>query len=215
MNYIENIYICLTAPLVIAVICVPSRGRRMMLFLLSGMTACLLSSYISTFIAAYYQADLLTASFTIAPLVEEIMKLLPILFYLLVFEPGKEEISGYVIMVAIGFATFENTCYLIQNGAANILHLLIRGFETGALHVICGFIISIGILFLWDQLWLRIAGIFGLLAAAVTVHGIYNTLVSQGENLALVGYLIPLVTAIFIATLRTHFFLRKKPSLRS
>ncbi len=210
MNYIENIYICLTAPVIIAAICVPYRPRRMMLFLLAGMTACLLSSYISTFLASVAGKDLFTAAFAIAPIVEEVMKLLPILFVLLVFEPKREDLPGYVIMIAVGFATLENTCYLIQNGAAEIFHLLIRGFGTGALHVVCGFFISIGLLFLWDKLWLQLAGAFGLLSAAITFHGIYNMLVSKGGTAASIGYMIPIVTTVFCASMRVIGRSRKK-----
>ena len=83
MDYIENIYVCLMAPLTITAFCLRGRGRRMILFLLGGMTVCLLSSYISTFLAAARGTDLLTASLEIAPLVEELMKFLPLLFYLL------------------------------------------------------------------------------------------------------------------------------------
>lgn len=32
------------------------------------------------------------------------------------------------IAIAAGFATFENACYLTENGAANFSFLLIRGF---------------------------------------------------------------------------------------
>ena len=37
MNYIENIFVCLVAPLLIAQICTRGKGKRMMLFLFSGM----------------------------------------------------------------------------------------------------------------------------------------------------------------------------------
>ena len=198
MNYIENVYICLTAPLLIAILCFGGRERRNLLFLLCGMTACLLSSYISTFLAAVQGAELLSASLEIAPLVEECMKLLPVLFWLLIFEPERGRVPGCVLMLALGFATFENVCYLTQNGAASFLHLLIRGFGTGAMHVVCGAILALGMLLLWDRLWLRVAGTAGLLALAVTYHGIYNILVSQTGTAAFVGYFIPIVTSAVI-----------------
>ena len=50
-----------------------------------GMAVCLLSSYISTFIAAVQRTDLLLAALEISPLVEEVMKMFPVLFYLLIF----------------------------------------------------------------------------------------------------------------------------------
>ena len=204
MSYVENIFICLAAPLVIAALCLKGKGRRMMLFLLAGMTACLLSSYISSFLAALQGMDMLSASLELAPIVEELMKFAPLLFYLLIFEPGKAEISDSVLMTAVGFVTFENVCYLTSNGADNILHLLIRGFGTGAMHVVCGFVIAIGIIYLWDRTWLRVAGTVGLLVVAMTYHGVYNILVSQTGVAAIIGYMIPLLTVIISLILRRN-----------
>ena len=196
MNYIENIYVCLAAPLLIAALCMRGKGRKMAVFLLAGMTVCLLSSYINTFLADALSLSRPEASMQIAPSVEELMKFAPILFYLLVFEPGKAETSDSILMTAVGFATFENACYLTGSGAEHIFSLLIRGFGTGAMHVVCAFLVSVGFLKLWDRAWLRVAGTSGLLAVAMSYHGIYNILVSQSGAPAMVGYLIPLATVI-------------------
>ena len=198
MNYIENIFICLAAPLLAAVLCLKGTRRRLIIFLLTGMTACLLSSYVSTFLAAAVNADPLSASLEIAPVVEEIMKLFPMIFFLMVFEPRYTEAYGSMLMIAVGFTTFENVCYLTANGAARIGHLLIRGFGTGAMHVVCGAMVSVGLFYLWDRIWLRAAGTVGLLSLAITYHGIYNILVSQEGPAAWVGYLIPLCTAALL-----------------
>ena len=206
MNYIENIFICLAAPVLIAILCMHGRGRKRVLFLFGGMAACLVSSYISTYLAAAAGSDLSAASIEIAPLVEEIIKFLPVLFYLLVFEPGRTEIRDGVLMVAVGFATFENTCYMTATGTGELLHLLIRGFGTGAMHVVCGFLVAAGLLFLWDRIWLRVAGTVGLLSVAITYHGIYNLLVSQTGTVAVIGYLIPLLTVVV-----SLIFRRTKP----
>ena len=205
MNYIENIYICLAAPLLVSFFCTRGRARPMLICVFSGMTACLLSSYISTYLAAVYGADHVTASVTISPFVEEIMKFLPVLFYLMVFEPKKEDIPGCVIMTAMGFATFENVCYLIQNGGSDFFNLLVRGFGTGAMHIVCGVIIFTGIISLWEHLWLRMAGTFGLLVAVATYHGIYNMLVMQPYYpVVLVGCLIPLMSAVLFIIFMRH-----------
>ena len=66
------------------------------------------------------------------------MKLMPLLFYLLVFEPEGDRIRSAILVTAAGFATFENVCYLLENGAEDLGFLLIRGFGTGAMHVMCG-----------------------------------------------------------------------------
>lgn len=205
MNYIENVYICLAAPLLIACLCMRGRGRRMMLFLLAGTTVCLLSSYINTYIAAVIGADTVAASIEIAPMIEEVMKFLPILFYLLVFEPTKEDIIDSVLMTAVGFATFENACYLTGYGAADVVHLLVRGFGAGAMHVVCGFLVALGVLYLWDRVWLQLSGTVGLLAIAMTYHGIYNILVSQTGVAAAIGYLIPMLTLVLTLLFRHDY----------
>lgn len=91
MTYIENIFLCMVSPLLVAALCMGRRQLRFFLFCIAGMGVCLLSAYINTFLAAVYHADALAATAEIAPVVEEIMKLLPLAFYLLVFEPeGKK-----------------------------------------------------------------------------------------------------------------------------
>ena len=192
MNYIENVFICLTAPLLVAVICTRGMARQMMLFVLGGMLMCLLSSYVSTFFAAAYGTNYITASVAIAPVVEETMKMLPVLFFLLVFEPEIKHIPASVIATATGFATFENVIYLTKNGTSRLTDLLIRGFGTGVMHVICGVIISIGLIAFWEKRWIRAAGTLGLLSVAITYHGIYNMLVLQSKGVAYIGYLVPL-----------------------
>ena len=117
MTYIENIFICMVSPLLVAALCMGRRQLRFFLFCIAGMGVCLLSAYINTFLAAVCQADALAATAEIAPVVEEMMKLLPLVFYLLVFEPEGDKIKTAAITVALAFATFENVCYLIQNGA--------------------------------------------------------------------------------------------------
>ena len=104
MNYIENSYICLAAPLLLAVMCLRGNGRRSLAFVLSGMTVCLLSAYISTFLADAAGVDLITASHEISPAVEEIMKSLPLLFYILVFEPDRSTVIPGALLVSVGFA---------------------------------------------------------------------------------------------------------------
>ncbi len=205
MNSIENVYICLAAPILLALLFLRRDWRRILLFFLAGMTVCLLSAYISTFLAASLGADLNTAAYEISPMVEEIMKLLPILFYLMVFEPKREHALGGILMVAVGFATFENACYLSSYGVDELLELVVRGFGTGAMHVVCGVFTAIGLLFLWDRLWLRAVGTLSLLSVSITFHAIFNILVNQPGLASVVGSLIPLAMILF-----WFAFVRKK-----
>jgi len=90
MTYIENVLVCMAAPLLVALLLLRRKQRPLLLFCLAGMGMCLLAAYLNTFFAQFYAADALNAATQIAPVVEEIMKLLPLLFYLAVFEPDAE-----------------------------------------------------------------------------------------------------------------------------
>ena len=196
MTYMENIFICMASPLLIAALCMGKRHTGAFLFCLAGMGMCLLSAYLNTFFAALYGADAFAATVEIAPVVEEGMKLLPLLLFFLIFEPEAKELPGVAIAIAVGFATFENVCYLTQNGADQILFLLIRGFGTGAMHVVCGNVYGGALRPVWDSRPLRAACLFALLCVAIIYHAIYNLLVSAGGTPQLIAYFVPLPTAL-------------------
>ena len=191
MTYIENIFICMASPLLVAALCMGRRQLGFFLLCIAGMGVCLLSAYINTFLAAACRADALAATVEIAPVAEEIMKLLPLAFYLLVFEPEGGKIKSAAVTVALAFATFENVCYLIQNGADSFSFIFFRGFGAGAMHVLCGQIVGGGLAYAWQRTWLKIAGTCGLLGAAITLHAIYNLLIAYGGAAQYVAYALP------------------------
>lgn len=196
MTYIENIFVCIAAPLLVAAFCMGRKYLRFFLFAFAGMGACLVSAYVNTFFAAFYNATAFNAMAEIAPVVEEAVKFLPPLFYLLVFEPDLKRIRPAVLTVAAGFATFENTCYLIQHGAEHLGFLLIRGFGTGAMHIVCGVIVGYGLMYVWRRGWLKVAGTCGLLGVAVIFHGIYNLLIAYGGLVQYVAYALPVLAVV-------------------
>ena len=183
----------MAAPLVVALLSLKRGQRAALVFCLAGMGACLLSAYLNTFFARLYQADAVNAATQIAPVVEEIMKLLPLVFYLLVFEPEGDKIKAAAITIALAFATFENVCYLIQNGADRFSFIFFRGFGTGAMHVLCGGIVGEGLAYAWQRTWLKIAGTCGLLGAAITFHATYNLLIVYGGVAQYVAYVLPVL----------------------
>ncbi len=196
MNSMENIYVCLAAPLLLTILCLRGNGRRSLIFVLAGMTSCLLAGYVSSFAAGAVGADLLTASCEIAPFVEEILKSLPILFYLLVYDLEKKGAINGALLLSVGFATFENICFLTSYGTTDLLRLMIRGFGTGAMHVVCGMVVAIGIFFLWDRNWLRAIGAFALLCFVTTFHAIFNILVNQTGAVFWIGSAVPLTVIL-------------------
>ena len=177
-----------------------------MFFLLAGITACLLSSYITSFVAAYGHADKILASVEVPPTIEEILKFLPLLFYVVIFSPQhKAETANMVIVTAVGFATLENVCYLTVNGAGNLPDLIVRGFCTGTMHVVSSFMMSAGLIYLWKNVWLQFIGTIGLLSLAGTFHAVYNILVLQEGAVARVGYIFPVFIAFCLFMARKIF----------
>jgi RsiW-degrading membrane proteinase PrsW (M82 family) len=196
MNSIENTYICLAAPLLLAILCLRKDQRRALVFLLAGMSVCLLSAHISAFLTVALGVDPNAATYTISPVVEEFMKFLPILFYLMVFEPKQKRAINGILLVAVGFATFENVCFLTSYGTGNLLQLLIRGFGAGAMHVLCAAVVAVGLFFMWDRIWLRMVGTLGLLCFTITFHGIFNIFAIQGPTVSLIGSLAPMALIV-------------------
>ena len=133
------------------------------------------------------------------------MKLLPLLFYLLIFEPVRKNAINGTFMISLGFATFENVCFLTSYGTSSLLRLMIRGFGTGAMHIGCGMVVSVGLFYLWEQAWLQAVGAFALLCFVITLHAVFNILVNQSGPAFWVGCAIPLMM-MFIYLL----FLRNK-----
>ena len=104
-----------------------------------------------------------------------------------------DKIKPAAITVALAFATFENVCYLIQNGADRFSFIFFRGFGTGAMHVLCGLIVGGGLAYTWQRTWLKIAGTCGLLGAAITLHAIYNLLIAYGGAAQYIAYALPVL----------------------
>ncbi len=200
MMYIENIFICITIPMLLSLIFIEGEARKYTLFVCIGMGMCVLSAYVNSFFMNYYGVDTVAASIEITPVCEEVMKLFPLVFYILIFEPKRDKIPRTAIAIAVGFATFENVCYLTENGAADFGLLLIRGISTGALHILCGIFIGFGIAYVFRQKSLVITGVVGLLGACGVFHAIFNLLVSADGIWKWMGYLFPSVMIIVLVS---------------
>lgn len=200
MAHTENIFICITVPLLISLFFIKGKQRSFTMFICIGMSICMASAYVNSFFMTMYGADAVSTAIQIAPVCEEIMKLLPLLFFILIFEPRPGEIIPAAIAIAAGFATFENVCYLSENGAGDIALLLVRGVSAGALHILCGIAMGYGIAYVFKQHWLAAAGTLGILGANIVFHAIYNLLVTSDSAWQEVGYIFPslLILCIFV-----------------
>ena len=202
MTYIDNVFICISVPRLLSLLLVKGTQRRFTLLLCIGMGICMVSAYVNSFFMVLYQVDGVTAAIEISPVCEEILKLVPLLFFILIFEPEPQEITPAAISIAVGFATFENVCYLSENGAGNFTFLLIRGMSAGAIHILCGIAVGYGIAYVFRQRWLAVTGTIGILGACIVFHAIYNLLVTAEGVWQTIGYMFPSVLILCIFGLR-------------
>lgn len=203
MTYIENIFLCLALPMLLSLLFISGSPRRFTLFVVLGMATCLLSAYVSSFFMGRNQCSAVTTAIEIAPVCEEILKLLPLLLYFLIFEPDSHKLTPAAIGIAVGFATFENVCYLTENGAGSFVFLLIRGMSAGALHLVCGILTGLALAYVFRRPWLTCTGTVGILGVCMVLHGIYNLLITADGFWQMVGYFFPsaIIVTLFAARL--------------
>lgn len=211
MTYIENIYICILLPLALSLLFIRGKPRVNTLFVAIGMTVCYLSAYVNSFFASYYMTDAVTAAIEISPVCEEILKAIPLFLYIAVFEPARREIPAASIAISVGFATFENVCFLTENGAENFFYLFVRGMSAGALHILCGIIVGCGIAYVFGYRWLMLTGAVGILGMSIVFHALYNLLITSYGVFKQIGYLFPSLLIVLLYFLKLYIERNRLP----
>ncbi len=195
MIYAENIFLCIVVPLAVSLLFVRGGAKRFVLSFLIGMGICLVGAYISGFLSLAVDMTTEEVSVFLSPIVEEIAKLLPLLFYLHVFRPEDDAVFLCAIAIGVGFATFENCCYILTAGAESLPYTLVRGLAAGVMHVVSMLVLAFGLVLIRRFRVVSLAGIVGALSLSMTFHALYNLLVSQPGLSSVIGYVLPLATA--------------------
>ena len=201
MIYSENLLLCIAVPLLIAVPFLHGGVRRFVLAFLMGMIVCILSAYISGFFKILAAMETKDTAVYISPVVEEIMKLLPLLFYLFVYLPRDDDLLQVAVAVGVGFATFENCCYLLSAGTESLSFTLIRGMAVGVMHIVSILFFAFGLVLIRRFRCMTFSAVLGALALSSTFHGLYNLLVSDPGISSQIGYGMPLVAALMLYAL--------------
>ena len=194
MIYAENILICIAVPLAIVLFFIYGNARRFVAGFLVGMAVCLLSAYYSGFITVVGKLESMETSVYISPIVEEIMKLLPLLFSMYIFRAGDEELFMAAMGIGAGFATFENCCHILSTGAENLAFIMIRGLAVGVMHIVCVLILALSLVLVRKYKALTFPAIVGAAALSTNYHALYNLLVSGKGASSYLGYVLPMLT---------------------
>lgn len=198
MIYSENILICIALPLLIMLPFIQRKVRRYFIAILLGMTMCLMGAYLNSFFATLYEMDEVRTAKFIAPIIEEIMKMIPVIMFLIISMPNPKEITNYAAAVGAGFATFENCCYITQNGAELFRFVLLRGLATGLMHIVCGLLIGFGIGLAVKFRSIMLTGMIGAFTFAMIIHALFNLLVATPGLSSTLGVMLPSVSILIL-----------------
>lgn len=196
MIYSENILICIAIPLLISLLFTEKKTRTFIFAFVVGMVTCLLSAYISGFLKFVLNIEQEEMAVFYSPIIEEIMKLLPLLFYLFVFIPKEDSMFTAALGSGLGFATFENCCYILSSGASRITYVMIRGLAVGVMHLVCALVLVLGLWLAKRIKGITPAGVIGALSLSTAFHGLYNLLVSEPGLSTTFGYILPMGTIV-------------------
>ena len=114
-DIVVSLFICLIIPIGMSLLVLKDRSRVLMIFFLSGLFMCLFAGQINGLILATTKLDQFTLSITITPVVEEILKSIPILVFSFIIKPQRQFIIECALMVGIGFSVLENGYVLFTN----------------------------------------------------------------------------------------------------
>ena len=181
-------------PLLLSLALLRGKARLIIGYLLIGSTICLVASELNGVLYPLFE-NMTSFSTTISPIIEEIFKALPVLFFAFMVSDNRTTLVQISFAVGLGFAVMENAIVLVQNlSDVNILWALIRGLGAGLMHGVCTVAVGIGMSLVHKKKKLFVCGSMALLFMAITYHAIYNSIVTSDYKYF--GFALPFVTYI-------------------
>ena len=201
------LFISIFLPLLLMMLLVEEKARLPIAFMMVGIFVSVFASEVNGAMLNVLNISRYDATIMLAPISEELLKALPVLFFALIISDRKEKLFTASMATGIGFAILENAYYLIINyQTISFVSALIRGFGTGLMHGMCTLLVGFGISFIRKKRKLFAVGTFALLTTAITYHSIFNMLVQS--QYSMIGAILPLVTYLPFFVWR-HFAKKK------
>lgn len=191
-SIIYNLFISIFIPIFLMALLVEKKSRLPIIFVLIGIFISVFVSEINGILSTLLPISIFELTIIVTPITEEILKMLPILFYALIISDKRETLFTASMATGIGFAVLENAYYLLNTPGFNMIDAIIRAFGSGLMHGMCTLLVGVGISFVKKKPKIFAVGIFALLSTAITYHGIYNILVQTKYKF--IGFLLPIAT---------------------
>ena len=177
---------CISGPL-LAVFLLKGKARRLLAAVFGGMLIAFFAGAISGFLAELVRYDAMAAVLYISPAVEEGLKLILFLLFLFVCQLEDAALPG------VGFAMMESIALQYTAGDIGAIALFARAFCSALIHVACALMLILAVRMVRRMALETLSGILGIYAVTVTVHALYNLLISAGSAGEILGYCLPAV----------------------
>ena len=186
-------FIAMSIPLFFVALMIGNKSSRsIILYFCWGLFAGILAFNINNYFGmGAGQSERLVLS--VAPMVEEICKGLPLLLFL--NKKRYPQITKLIIYCAmaigIGFSIQESMYYfaISSRELSDIVALTIRTFTTALMHGMTTAAIGMGLMFLHKYKQMLVPLIFGLFALSASIHALYNLLLQT--YLAVIVMVLP------------------------
>ena len=191
------VFLGMIIPLVFLIILLKGENRMMMLFFTWGIVAFAFSLVINNMIATRLQINVFQLSVTWAPVVEELFKALPLLYFL--FRPKYTEypLVYFAMAAGIGFSIQENYLYLMgftSSGESIAFYMVMRSITTCLMHGVTTAIIGYGLTLIRKYEIMVAPLLFGLFSVMIILHALFNLYINS--SIRLIGMLIPVLIYI-------------------
>jgi len=197
--------ICMVVPLLLLMTLLNRQSRLLLGFVLCGMVLAVCAYEINSLVCSVFRLSGPELSIKAAPIVEEILKALPVLFFAVFVSDERKQELQLAMAVGIGFAILENAFLLITYvDEVNIGWAIVRGVSTSLSHGICTLIVGCGIIFVRKQKKLFYTGTFALLTAAMTLHAIFNLLIQSPYDYIALALPIVIYAVFWIVKLQRN-----------
>ena len=133
-NMIYILFISIFVPILLMALLVEKRSRLPITFMLIGIVMSVFASEVNGLLNNLLKMDLYQLTVTVTPIVEEILKALPLLYYAIMISDKRETLFTASMAIGIGFGVLENAYYLLNSSAFGMVSALLRAFGAGLMH---------------------------------------------------------------------------------
>lgn len=194
-NLTLMIFTGLSIPLAMILPVFKKQSRSVIAMFITGMFICAVSGDVNTIICQLGEFPKSFAVVNITPLVEEILKSLPVVFIAMVFDMDRQRLIESSLSLGVGFATLENV-YMLFIGYSNISFgfVLLRAFGAGLMHSLCSMAVGYSLSFFDERKKLVFPYTMATLSLSAIYHSVFNILITSQSSI--IGCIFPAITFI-------------------